>query len=85
MKEDTPGFDEYTNQPLPDAFSALSERLAQLNSDVARLLTQAFATENVSLSGLGRSAPPLRYSAPQRSGRLGNSSVLQPLLQIDQD
>jgi hypothetical protein len=33
MKQGTPGFDECTNQPLPDAFSALSRRLAQLNSD----------------------------------------------------
>ena len=46
LKRGTPGFDQCTAQPLPDAFSSLSARLAQLNADPARLLTQASAIEN---------------------------------------
>jgi pimeloyl-ACP methyl ester carboxylesterase len=43
MKEGTPGFDRCTAPPLPAAFSSLSGRLARLNADPARLLTQASA------------------------------------------
>lgn len=48
LQRGTPEFDECTAQPLPDAFSRLSERLAQLNADPARLLTQASAITNAS-------------------------------------
>jgi pimeloyl-ACP methyl ester carboxylesterase len=43
LKQGTPGFDRCTAQPLPAAFSSLSARLARLNADPARLLTQASA------------------------------------------
>ncbi len=46
LKQGTPGFDECTAQPLPAAFSTLSARLARLNADPARLLTQASPIEN---------------------------------------
>jgi pimeloyl-ACP methyl ester carboxylesterase len=48
LKQDTPEFDRCTTQPLPDAFSSLSARLARLNADPARLLTQASAFETQS-------------------------------------
>lgn len=48
LKGGAPEFDECTAQPLPDAFSRLSVRLAQLNADPARLLTQASAITNAS-------------------------------------
>jgi pimeloyl-ACP methyl ester carboxylesterase len=48
LKRGMPGFDECTAQPLPHAFSRLSERLASLNADPARLLTQASAISNAS-------------------------------------
>jgi pimeloyl-ACP methyl ester carboxylesterase len=51
LKQGTPGFDRCTAQPLPAAFSSLSARLARLNADPARLLTQASATENAPRSG----------------------------------
>jgi pimeloyl-ACP methyl ester carboxylesterase len=51
LKRGTPGFDRCTAQPLPAAFSSLSARLAQLNADPARLLTQASAMENAFRSG----------------------------------
>ena len=50
LKPGTPGFAECTSQPLPDAFSALAGRLAVLNADPARLLTQASEITNVSES-----------------------------------
>jgi pimeloyl-ACP methyl ester carboxylesterase len=46
LKQGTPGFDRCTAQPLPAAFSSLSARLARLNADPARLLTQASAMGN---------------------------------------
>jgi pimeloyl-ACP methyl ester carboxylesterase len=45
LKQGTPEFDRCTAQPLPDAFSSLSARLARLDADPARLLTQASAFE----------------------------------------
>jgi len=48
LKRGTPEFDQCTAQPLPAAFSSLSVRLAQLNADPARLLTQASAITNAS-------------------------------------
>jgi pimeloyl-ACP methyl ester carboxylesterase len=51
LKRGTPGFDRCTAQPLPAAFSSLSVRLAQLNADPARLLTQASAMANAVRSG----------------------------------
>jgi pimeloyl-ACP methyl ester carboxylesterase len=51
LKQGTPGFDRCTAQPLPPTFSSLSARLARLNADPARLLTQASAIENGFRSG----------------------------------
>lgn len=51
LKSGTPEFDQCTAQPLPPGFSDLSGPLARLNSDPARLLTQASAIENGPLSG----------------------------------
>jgi pimeloyl-ACP methyl ester carboxylesterase len=45
LKQGTSGFDRCTAQPLPAAFSSLSARLAGLNANPARLLTQASAFE----------------------------------------
>lgn len=62
LKRGTPGFDRCTAHPLPAAFSSLSVRLARLNADPARLLTQASAIANAS-SGSGRELinPQRRY------------------------
>ena len=46
LKRGTPGFDRCTAEPLPPAFSRLSARLARLNANPARLVTQASAMEN---------------------------------------
>lgn len=48
VRQGAPGFDRCTAQPLPAAFSSLSARLARLNADPARLLTQASAIVNAS-------------------------------------
>ncbi len=61
LKPGTPGFDQCTAQPLADALARLSERLTQLNADPARLLTQASAIENGSLSGREVIDPQRRY------------------------
>src|SRR5205814_8348511 len=58
----TPGFDRCTFPlPLPAAFSRLTVRLARLNADPVRLLTQASAIENVSHSGRKVINPQRRY------------------------
>jgi pimeloyl-ACP methyl ester carboxylesterase len=61
LKRGAPGFDECTAQPLPATFSSLSARLAGLNADPARLLTQASAIENVVRSGREVTNPQRRY------------------------
>ncbi len=62
LKRGMPGFDECTAPlPLPTAFSGLTVRLAQLNADPARLLTEASAIENVSQSGREVINPQRRY------------------------
>jgi pimeloyl-ACP methyl ester carboxylesterase len=61
LKQGTPGFDRCTDQPLPAAFSSLSVRLARLNADPARLLTQASAMENAPHSGREVINPQRRY------------------------
>jgi pimeloyl-ACP methyl ester carboxylesterase len=61
LKRGTPGFDQCTAQPLPAAFSRLSVRLARLNADPARLLTQASAMTNASQSGREVINPERRY------------------------
>jgi pimeloyl-ACP methyl ester carboxylesterase len=62
LKRGTPGFDRCTAPPpLPAAFSRLTERLARLNADPARLLTQASAMENVPHSGREVINPQRRY------------------------
>ena len=61
LKSGMPGFDECTAQPMPPEFSSLSERLARLNADPARLLTQASAIANGPLSGREVINPQRRY------------------------
>jgi pimeloyl-ACP methyl ester carboxylesterase len=61
LERGTPGFDQCTAQPLPDALARLSERLTQLNADPARLLTQASAIENGPFSGREVINPQRRY------------------------
>lgn len=62
LKRGTPGFDEcIASPPVPAGFSSLTVRLAQLNADPARLLTQASAIENVSHSGREVINPERRY------------------------
>lgn len=61
LKRGTPGYDECTAPSLLPSASALTEALAQLNADSARLLTQASAIENVSQSGRGVINPQRRY------------------------
>jgi pimeloyl-ACP methyl ester carboxylesterase len=63
LERGTPGFDQCTAQPLPDALARLSERLTKLNADPARLLTQASAIENGPLSGREVINPQRRYGA----------------------
>jgi pimeloyl-ACP methyl ester carboxylesterase len=63
LKRGTRGFEQCTAQPLPVTSSQLSVRLALLNADPARLLTQASAITNA-LFESGREAinPQRRYS-----------------------
>ena len=61
LKRGTPGYDECTAPSLLPSASALTEVLAQLNADPARLLTQASAIENVSQSGREVINPHRRY------------------------
>lgn len=61
LKRGTPEFDECTAAPLPPAFSQLADRLAPLNADPARLLTQASAIINGSESGREVINPQRRY------------------------
>ena len=51
LKRGTPRYDECTAPSIPPSASALTEVLAQLNADPARLQTQTSAIENVSQSG----------------------------------
>jgi len=61
LKRGTPAYDECTAPSLLPSASALTEVLAQLNADPARLLTQASAIENVSQSGREVFNPQRRY------------------------
>lgn len=61
LKRGTPAYDECTAPSLLPSASALTEVLAQLNADPARLLTQASAIENVSQSGREVINPQRRY------------------------
>lgn len=61
LKSGPPGFDQCTAPPLPPAFSSLSAPLARLNTDPARLLTQASAIESGPLSGREVINPGRRY------------------------
>jgi pimeloyl-ACP methyl ester carboxylesterase len=61
LKRGTPQYDECTAPSLLPSASALTEALAQLNADPARLLTQASAIENVSQSGREVINPQRRY------------------------
>ena len=61
LKRSTPAYDECTAPSLLLSASALTEVLAQLNADPARLLTQASAIENVSHSGRELINPQRRY------------------------
>jgi pimeloyl-ACP methyl ester carboxylesterase len=61
LKRGTPAYDECTAPSLLPSASALTEVLAQLNADPARLLTQASAIENVSHSGREVISPQRRY------------------------
>lgn len=51
LKSSMPEYDECTAEPLPQEFSRLSVSLARLNTDPARLLTQASAIGNGAQSG----------------------------------
>ncbi|KAA6462984.1 alpha/beta hydrolase [Acidobacteria bacterium AB60] len=68
LKPNTADFDECIAQPLPPEFSGLSKRLARLNADPARLLTQASALVNVN------SASPREAINPHRS--FGNMPMI---------
>ncbi len=61
LKRGTPTYDECTAPSLLLSAPALTEVLAQLNADPARLLTQASAIENVSQSGREVINPQRRY------------------------
>jgi len=61
LKRGTPRYDECTAPSLLPSASALTDALAQLNADPARLLTQASAIENVSQSGREVINPQRRY------------------------
>ena len=61
LKQGTPRFDECTSEPLPSEFSALTVKLASLNTDPDRLLTQASAIENGPRSGREVINPQRRY------------------------
>lgn len=60
LKPGTPAFDRCTAEPLPPAFSRLSPRLARLNANPARLLTQASAMENAAFRSSGEIVNPKR-------------------------
>jgi pimeloyl-ACP methyl ester carboxylesterase len=61
LKRGTQKYDECTAPSLLPSASALTDVLAQLNTDPARLLTQASAIENVSQSGREMVNPQRRY------------------------
>lgn len=61
LKKGTPEFDQCTAQPMPDIFSDLSIRLAKLNADPARLLTQASAIMNPSSQSGQEGINPQRH------------------------
>jgi pimeloyl-ACP methyl ester carboxylesterase len=62
LKPGMPEFDRCTGSlPLPEAFSSLTVRLAQLDTDPARLLTQASALENAFKNGIEAINPQRRY------------------------
>ena len=61
LKPGTPRYDECTAPSLLPSASALTDALAQLNADPARLLTQASAIENVSQSAREVISPQRRY------------------------
>ncbi len=61
LKHGTPAYDECTAPSLLRSAPALAETLAQLNADPARLLTQASAIENVSVSAREVVNPQRRY------------------------
>jgi pimeloyl-ACP methyl ester carboxylesterase len=61
LKRGTPRYDECTAPSLLPGASALTEVLAQLNADPARLQTQTSAIENVSQSGREVINPQRRY------------------------
>jgi hypothetical protein len=61
LKRGTQKYDECTAPSLLPSASALTDVLAQLNTDPARLLTQASAIENVSRSGRETVNPERRY------------------------
>jgi len=61
LKRGAPRYEECTAPSLLPSASALTEALAQLNVDPARLLTQASAIENVSQSGREVINPQRRY------------------------
>jgi pimeloyl-ACP methyl ester carboxylesterase len=61
LKRGTPRYDECTAPSLLPSASALTDALAQLNADPARLLTQSSAIENVSQSGREILNPHRRY------------------------
>jgi pimeloyl-ACP methyl ester carboxylesterase len=61
LKRGTQTYDECTAPSLLPSASALTDVLAQLNTDPARLLTQASAIENVSQSGREIVNPQRRY------------------------
>ena len=61
LEHGAPGYDDCTAPSLLPSASALTEALAQLNADPARLMTQASAIENVSQSGREVINPQRRY------------------------
>ncbi len=61
LKQGTPRFEECTSQPLSPDFSVLTAKLASLNADPDRLLTQASAIENGRRSGREVINPQRRY------------------------
>jgi hypothetical protein len=70
LKHGTSRFNRCTAQLLPAAFARLSVRLARLNADPARLLTQASAIANANRSGLlrGCGGVPATLLVVRRSG-----------------
>jgi pimeloyl-ACP methyl ester carboxylesterase len=83
LKRGTQKYDECTTPSLLPSASALTDVLAQLNTDPARLRTQASAIENVSQSGREVVNPERRYGDMPLIVLTSGSHPMPPVVPAD--